>query len=71
MKQKAIKVAVIGHRADSKRAKAHQIIVRAGGRKADPKKTIAKIRALRVKPSTAASWFYDMRRSRPREQRAS
>lgn len=62
---------VIGHRAGSKRARAHEIIAKAGGMKSDPAKTILAIRKLKVKPATATSWYYDMRRFKGREQRPS
>jgi hypothetical protein len=62
--------AVTMHRAGSKRAKAHAIILKAGGKNADPEKTILAIKKLKVKPATATSWFYDMRRTKSKEHRA-
>lgn len=67
---KAKKARVIGHRAGSKRARAHTMIVKAGGMRADPSKVILLIRkTLKVKPATATSWFYDMRRAKSKEHR--
>jgi hypothetical protein len=66
MKRK-IKVVVIGHRAGSKRQRAHALIQKMGGMRADPSKAKEAIRkTLRVKPATATSWFYDMRRAKSR-----
>jgi hypothetical protein len=62
---------VIGHRAGSKRARAHQMIAKAGKlAQTDPSKVILAIKkTLKVKPATAASWFYDMRGAKSKEHK--